>query len=476
MGATPSGATGQAGSGAGSPAVAFPSAQPTGAAGQGGSTPAAAPAQGGQPSSSEPGRDPKTGQFVSGQGGIKPIPPKQRPRLPGVRPDLPADSPLSELPDFVKPLAHQISESKAAAARSRDGRDSEPTPPPQDQPTQGQDGQPDPNTPPADPNAAAPFQFAKKTWKNQQEAEQSFLSMQGTFKANAQRAQHFDKANDSAARWRQVAIDLGYRDDGSHRQAQPQGGSHTAAQVQGQPPTGSTSPGASQVPESIDGILESLDLGLYNSISEQQGPQVAALWLVREALKGADRVHQARLEKVQAPFSQFQQHLQVQGAATNLIEAARQVEVPGPDGQLVPMYPELDDAAALHGIAEIWSRLNFPDTHRLTPMALHLAVLAYRDYLRLYGQGQGSATPPNLGAQGQQPNPADQIAAEITQQLTGGAGQPDPISGVSLPNGRSSGNPRVDEADNVRREIRDAKVPDPVLGFVVSPSWKKNKR
>jgi len=475
MGATPSGPSGGA-SGASGAAVASPVASPAANPSPANpvspqpQTPSSTPGQAAPaaPAAPKPGdgagggegavtRDPQTGQFVKGPAGpIKPI----KPRIPGLTPSLPKDSPLSETPDIAKGFLESITAS--GLTRPATGREQEPTPPP---PKEGQPGEqaPDPNAP------AGEFVFGDVKFKDRAAAEQNFRSLRGSYKSlneKATRAEQFGiQANDSARLWREkaLALEAGQSGQSPSRPAAGQGGSQPG-----------TSPAAPGTPESVEQAFDQVDLGLYNTISEQQGPVVAAAWLFREGMKKAGEFYKVQFDQLRKPIQSAEKNAQMNTAAQTLIYNAGQAQTQGADGQLVPLYPELSDPTDVEGIAEIWSQLPISEDQRLTPVALHMAVLGYRDYRARYPKQDAASlsTPDGSGV----PNPAQQLAAAVTAQLASASPADVVTPGSSLPSSRpTSPSLEQDEGQQVIRSMRESSTPDPVLGFVTGKKFRASQ-
>lgn len=316
------------------------------------------------------------------------------------------------------------------------------------------------------PDAPIPdkFEFGGEVWDDRAKAEQSFKTLRGQFKRFQQFEQNFKTANESAAAWKREAERRGQELEQLRSQAPGQ------VSREGQPSTAqgksAAGDGPGAAPASEADVLDSIDWGLFSAISQQHGPEVAVYQVLKDLVPKLRESFQAEVKSVLEPYQQLHSQAARAQQAASLLEGVASYRYIGADGQPVLAYPELHDPEAAAVIGEIWSKLGFDDESRLTPKALHLAVLAYRDWKNVTGIVSAAA--------GQNPTPpstdpaksgAAEAAAGVVQALTGAQAGGDALSGAAPPLVRPATNPREAEAEQIKRETRKAGAPSAALGF-----------
>lgn len=300
-------------------------------------------------------------------------------------------------------------------------------------------------TPPAE--AKAPFKFAGRDWESTEQAEQSFRTLQGQYKPLIQAKETEER---KAFGWYQHSISL------QKELEQLKSGSAKPGNGVG---ANSAEPSAAPAPNSDpNDPFAGIDMGVYQLLAQTDGPQVAAAWLAGETAKNQATRTQALISEAIAPFKQAQERQQatsrITGEVNELYTWASSQR--NPDG--TPVFSELGDPQAERETGEIVGWLlsqGIPDNIAISPVGLKIASLLRRDALAQSGSSQSVA--PSSPAH----NPA---AAAVAAALLQGQQAQDPVSG---PSARTTqpGQPKTRE-EQVKSDIRTARLPDPNLGFI----------
>jgi len=278
---------------------------------------------------------------------IKPI------KLPGVLEDGPG-------PEETADAAQRARDERGRfvkAAESQGG-------PTEREPAPGVDGEvPEVPEPPVDPNAPKKYVFAGKEYESQEQAEQSFKSLQGQFKPLIEAR---DAAAYSANGWKQVA-------DGQQARIQQLEAELAARQAppQSQP--------AEQGQSAEQQAQADIDWDLYAVIrqaAEAEGnPWKADRWLheqMQEAIKAREAALRDELTKPYREAQARQQTLaEVEQLASSLAEY-----VNDSDGQ--PSFPELRDSRSAYMIGKLWQQMGLPPQYATTPQGMVAAIALYR--------------------------------------------------------------------------------------------------
>jgi len=217
--------------------------------------------------------------------------------------------------------------------------------------------------PPVDPNAPKKYVFAGKEYESQEQAEQSFKSLQGQFKPLIEAR---DAAAYSANGWKQVA-------DGQQARIQQLEAELAARQAppQSQP--------AEQGQSAEQQAQADIDWDLYAVIrqaAEAEGnPWKADRWLheqMQEAIKAREAALRDELTKPYREAQARQQTLaEVEQLASSLAEY-----VNDSDGQ--PSFPELRDSRSAYMIGKLWQQMGLPPQYATTPQGMVAAIALYR--------------------------------------------------------------------------------------------------
>ena len=298
-------------------------------------------------------------------------------------------------------------------------------------------GEPDP-TP-------APFKFAGREWRSQEQAENSLRTLQGQYKpliaekdAEAQKAfgwyQHSLALQEKLKQYESGALKPG------------QGAGANSADQTAAAPAPNSDP---------NDPFAGIDMGVYQLLAQNDGPQVAAAWLQGEVAKNQGTRIQAQIEAAVAPFKEAQQQAtetrRLTGQVDNLYQWATSQR--NEDGS--PVFAELGDPVAERETGEIVGWLcsqGVPEEMALSPLGLKIASLLRKDAYSLAGSPVASSNAPN------------QAAAAVAASLLQGQPAQDPVSG---PSSRTTqpGAPKTRE-DQVKSDMRNARLRDPDLGFI----------
>lgn len=449
--ATPSGETG---SGSGTPAPAAPSTvKPI--------PPSPSPASGGKSGASDGGA---AGSGAPSGGTAAPVPGGTTASAdgsahePARTPDGRFTSPRPQLPG-VHPRHHPEPRRQGeAGVAKKDGGDATPAPP-GSQPA------------PGDASPTEKFTFAGVEFKSREEAEQNLRTLRGQFKAFQKTADDakaaaaasdakFHRANDTARQWKERAGEL----ERENQELRGQGAQ--GARPEGAAPPNATAPTEPALPESAEDVIKGLDMGFFQQLAEQSGPHVAAVWALKEALGKILPGIRAELGKVSQPFNQYQAGMRATSQMRQIVTHLAGLTEQGPDGTPVQMFPELHDPNAMRAIAVIHQKLGFSPETALTPQALVAAISQYRIWKqRMAAAGAGADETSTAAPPTTPPNPLE-VGTETAPAAAAQPGNPGGthLSGPSLPQKR--GTAALTPADKLREEVRNARGPDPVLGFV----------
>ena len=295
---------------------------------------------------------------------------------------------------------------------------------------------------PADQTAqpeAKKVSWGGREWASMEEAEHSYKTVTGMFRANALKAEEESR---KAKGWYDRAIQLGHND-------QTPAGAQPPATASGAAPKPSE-----EESDPLKGLGPEV-MGVYEQLV-QSDPLAAPAYIASEVAKNTEARVMAKVKELIAPFAQSAERQQVSEAIGNVYEwAERQVDSAGQ-----PAYPELSDQASAAKISEIWGWLTteggLDSKVAHSPMGLHIAALIHRD---MASRGAASVAIPPAST----PNAPNQAAAAVAQALLQSPPSGDVVSGPSARTTTPGGT--MTREQQVLRDIREARVPDPELGF-----------
>lgn len=329
-----------------------------------------------------------------------------------------------------------------------------------------QSTEPDPTLPTDEPPPATdvPVNLAGQQFRNQAHADQFVSTLMGQYRAMGEREQNAAK---QAYAWMERAQQLEQRassgiDANTGFPPDARAGATASLSSRGTPPS-TTAPQPFTAADAERMLTDAVDMKIYQQILNKDGPGLAQVYLhqanqgaLQSVLAKVLEAQEANVESHLAPFHEWAATMNTASTTHTLFDQATNAADEG--GQ--PYFPELRDATARAGIAEVWLGMldrGLPETFTMSPEGVHMAVSLYRDvvgYNKRRGNGNGHANTASVNDGGI----GAQVAAAIASRASGNAVAP----GARLQ--ASPSNAPLPPHREAARRIMNAGLYDPVSG------------